>query len=470
MRPTPPAGSRSSTAPTTGTGRSRVDGWGERRACSRDVEECAAHGWLVLDGAVFAGDRTARACAASALTIAKRFGDADLEFDALALLGETYVASGRVAEGMPLRRGDGRRGRRRGRGAWGRRRDLLPAAQRVRARAMDVRTRGGVDGGDRPHVAWTHFVRPTCRTHYGGILVALGRWTEAEAELLDAIETSSGATAATAPPARAARRPARAPGPLRGGRAPARGGRVAPDGRDERRPRSRWRAATSRSPRSWRSSASRAAIRPTRAAAPARAPPGDPARPRGDGGGEETLARLEGRSPSGTGDKLAGAFAGWAQGEWRGGAQRGAPAHLIGALETFSELNLPHEAGRARGSNCPRAECRVAEAAGPRGKACARGIRAARRGSDADAAAALLRELGAGGRAWPRRPWAAHEARVGGAALLAAGSLERGDRRAALHQPAHGGAPRGEHPLQARAAATAPRPPPTPTRELPEDR
>jgi DNA-binding CsgD family transcriptional regulator len=35
---------------------------------------------------------------------------------------------------------------------------------------------------------WTDFVRPTCRTHYGGILVALGRWPEAEHELLTAAE------------------------------------------------------------------------------------------------------------------------------------------------------------------------------------------------------------------------------------------------------------------------------------------
>jgi DNA-binding CsgD family transcriptional regulator len=38
------------------------------------------------------------------------------------------------------------------------------------------------------YVVWTDFVWPTCRTHYGGILVALGRWAEAEAELLAAIE------------------------------------------------------------------------------------------------------------------------------------------------------------------------------------------------------------------------------------------------------------------------------------------
>jgi DNA-binding CsgD family transcriptional regulator len=38
------------------------------------------------------------------------------------------------------------------------------------------------------YVVWTDFVRPTCRTHYGGILIALGRWDEAEAELLAAID------------------------------------------------------------------------------------------------------------------------------------------------------------------------------------------------------------------------------------------------------------------------------------------
>jgi DNA-binding NarL/FixJ family response regulator len=35
---------------------------------------------------------------------------------------------------------------------------------------------------------WTDFVKPTCRTHYGGILVALGRWGDAERELLAAAE------------------------------------------------------------------------------------------------------------------------------------------------------------------------------------------------------------------------------------------------------------------------------------------
>src|SRR5215211_3554734 len=75
-----------------------ASGWmGRAESVLEPVEECAAHGWLILDRAPFSRDSSEREkCAASALTIARRFGDADLEFEALALLGETHVASGRV--------------------------------------------------------------------------------------------------------------------------------------------------------------------------------------------------------------------------------------------------------------------------------------------------------------------------------------------------------------------------------------
>ena len=81
-----------------------ASGWmGRAESLLEGVDECAAHGWLILDRAPFSRDVSERErCAASALTIARRFGDADLEFEALALLGETYVASGRVGEGMKL--------------------------------------------------------------------------------------------------------------------------------------------------------------------------------------------------------------------------------------------------------------------------------------------------------------------------------------------------------------------------------
>ena len=40
--------------------------------------------------------------AVSALSVARRFGDVDLEIEALSLLGEAFVVSGRIAEGMRM--------------------------------------------------------------------------------------------------------------------------------------------------------------------------------------------------------------------------------------------------------------------------------------------------------------------------------------------------------------------------------
>jgi tetratricopeptide (TPR) repeat protein len=79
-------------------------GWKERAASVLEgTEETAAHGWLTLLEAPFSRDPAEREqLAVSALAIARRFGDVDLEIEALALLGEAHVVSGRVAEGMRL--------------------------------------------------------------------------------------------------------------------------------------------------------------------------------------------------------------------------------------------------------------------------------------------------------------------------------------------------------------------------------
>src|SRR5918912_2105739 len=37
--------------------------------------------------------------------------------------------------------------------------------------------------------AWKDWVSPVCRNHYGGILVAVGRWNEAEEQLTAAMRT-----------------------------------------------------------------------------------------------------------------------------------------------------------------------------------------------------------------------------------------------------------------------------------------
>ena len=163
-----------------------ASGWMARaETLLEDADECAGHGWLALDRAPFTDDAAEREqLATAALAIARRFGDVDLEYDALALLGESYVAAGRVAEGMRL---------------------LDEAMTAVSAGevvgivpvgdiycrllgaceiALDVtRAEQWMSVAGR-FEAWSDFVSPVCRTHYGGILIAVGRWPEAEEELL----------------------------------------------------------------------------------------------------------------------------------------------------------------------------------------------------------------------------------------------------------------------------------------------
>lgn len=168
-----------------------ASGWMARaESLLEGVDECAAHGWLILDRAPFSRSPEERQqVATSALAIARRFGDVDLEFEAMALLGESHVALGRIDEGMKLldeamaALTSGEVAEHKAIGEIYCR--LLSACEQ----ATDVRrAEDWVSAIDR-HVVWTDFVRPTCRTHYGGILMALGRWKEAEAELLAATES-----------------------------------------------------------------------------------------------------------------------------------------------------------------------------------------------------------------------------------------------------------------------------------------
>lgn len=170
---------------------SAAGGWMARaESVLEGVNECAAHGWLQLDRAPFTNEtRQREQLAASALAIARRFGDIDLEYDALALLGEAYVSQGRVDEGMKL---------------------LDQAMAAVTSKevngivaiadvvcrllsaceiALDLRRAEEWMQAAPAFGAWEDWVSPVCRNHYGGILIAAGRWTEAEAELESAIRT-----------------------------------------------------------------------------------------------------------------------------------------------------------------------------------------------------------------------------------------------------------------------------------------
>lgn len=123
-----------------------------------------------------------------ALGHGRRVGDADLHFAALARLGETLVMTGRVEEGMLLF------DQSLAAVCGGEVRDLyvveavfcgmfltcervhdvVRAEQWLRAAGELVRRRNLLAVG------------PLCRAHYGGLLTAAGRWDEAEAELGEA--------------------------------------------------------------------------------------------------------------------------------------------------------------------------------------------------------------------------------------------------------------------------------------------
>ena len=155
-----------------------------------DVPECAAHGWLMLDRAPWTSDASERErLAATAIAIAARFGDRNLEFGAMALLGDAYVAVGRVTEGMTLLdqvMAAVAAGEVRGVGTVG---EIYCRLLSACERATDVRRAEQWLEAATHFEAWGDFVPPTCRTHYGGILIALGRWPEAERELLAAVRT-----------------------------------------------------------------------------------------------------------------------------------------------------------------------------------------------------------------------------------------------------------------------------------------
>jgi tetratricopeptide (TPR) repeat protein len=169
-------------------------GWfGRAESLLDDLPESVEHGWLAFDRAPLVRDREERERLASyAVRIARDAGDADLEFGARGLLGETYVYSGRVDDGMKLidqamaavssrevsgvmAAGD----------IYCR---LLSACERV----GDIRRAEQWMAVTERFAEWSGYalVSTSCRMHYGGILTEVGRWSEAEAELVAALRVS----------------------------------------------------------------------------------------------------------------------------------------------------------------------------------------------------------------------------------------------------------------------------------------
>jgi DNA-binding NarL/FixJ family response regulator len=384
-----------------------ANGWFARaESLLEGMDETVAHGWIAFERAPLSRDADERGqLATAALAIARRFGDTDLEFDALALLGEAYVESGRIAEGMTLidqAMAAVSSGEVTGIVAVG---DIYCRFLSACELTSDVRRAEQWMAVVDRFVVWSNslLVSTTCRLHYGGILIAIGRWAEAEEELTAALRLSetSYRSMRVFPLVRLAE--------LR-----------VQQGRFEEAQRliqgNEWH------PRARRSLAAIALARGDVALAEDLArmclDGGDPNDPscavlhqllmdvqlaRGDiGAAEQTVAVLAQLAQASRDDR-AHAYAAFAEGCVLAalGDDR-ASARLQAALERFSTLDLPLEAGRARlalaraiagaAPDAAEAEARLALAAFDRLGA----------GRYADAAAGLLRELGAAGRTWPK--------------------------------------------------------------------
>lgn len=166
-------------------------GWQARaeRLLEQAGEDSPEHGWVELMRAMGeplgpARERRLRA----AVELGRRFGEPDLEFEALGWVGYDLVRVGRVEQGMRLL-DEALAGVCAGEvediyviegvfcgmfAACEYAHDVGRVEQWLRAANDIVQTRG-----DAPLGAF-------CRAHYGGILTAAGRWEEAEAALTDA--------------------------------------------------------------------------------------------------------------------------------------------------------------------------------------------------------------------------------------------------------------------------------------------
>ena len=162
-------------------------GWLERgRRLAKVSGDCPEQGWVELAGVLATGDLAQKERhIEAAMDIAKRFGDSDLEFDALAYAGVTSIELGHFEEGM--RRLDEAAAATRG----GEVRSHTTAAEiyckMLLACEMTLDVRRAEQWQDvtnhlarEGNVVW---VAAICRMYYGGILTSAGRWAEANQEL-----------------------------------------------------------------------------------------------------------------------------------------------------------------------------------------------------------------------------------------------------------------------------------------------
>ncbi len=168
-----------------------MGGWIARaQSLLGDDTASAEAGWVALNAGMFEGDRDQKhARFRTALELGRRWDDRDLEFVALAYLGSSLVHADQIEEGMTLL--DEALAAVAGSdvddfcvlqeifcqlfAACERAQDVSRADQWIRI--------GEAIAARRNLPAVSAF----CRTHYGGVLTAAGRWPEADATLTDAV-------------------------------------------------------------------------------------------------------------------------------------------------------------------------------------------------------------------------------------------------------------------------------------------
>jgi DNA-binding CsgD family transcriptional regulator len=164
------------------------NGWFARaRAILEEAgEDRPERGWVLIIES-FSGDPEVReANLREAIAIGRRFGDPNIEFEALGYLGGLFVMTDRIEEGLVFLD------------------EALAAA--CAGEMTEITTVDGLFCGffwacelvnDVPRadqwmraaadlMSGRNVVAAFCRAHYGGILTAAGRWSEAETELLAA--------------------------------------------------------------------------------------------------------------------------------------------------------------------------------------------------------------------------------------------------------------------------------------------
>lgn len=178
-----------------------MNGWVSRaQTLLSDTDEGSAeHAWVQLFLAFSESDlETHEKALRQAVAAGRRLGDADLESDALSVLGQFLVQTGRIEEGLVLQdealaavcAGEVKdffvvEGIFCGMfTSCEQAHDVARAEQWIRSADDIVRSRGLTS------------LSAFCRAHYGGILAAAGRWEEAEAELTEAARIFQGGGAA----------------------------------------------------------------------------------------------------------------------------------------------------------------------------------------------------------------------------------------------------------------------------------